>query len=398
MAGIANEDSDSFERYFNMLPMAVIETIGDEMNVIRCNRSYREFLRKSFDTDKTETYIPFSEFIRNATPVFISSLRQCAYGSGKAFINEKISADSSVHSFMRRLAVNPVTNVVAVAVVVLGVMQEGTQTLSYADIAQSLSADYIYLYYVNLRTEEFTEYHSDPDSSNLAVERHGRDFFESSRKDAMEAIYVGDLNKFVNSFTKEKVMKSIDENGSYNTVYRLMMNGKPVYVSMKAVRMSNDPNYIIIGVSNVDTNMRQREAYERMKEEQTTYARISALAGNFICIYTVDPETDSYLSYDSTKYYDDLGLTMFGEDFFEQAIKDSVTAVYSEDLPMFYESFSKEKILSAIEEKGAYRLEYRLMIDGEPVKVRLKAAKIVEDEVTKIIIGVSREDGIKTEI
>ena len=203
MAGIANEDSHSFDRYFNMLPMAVIGTKGDEMKVIRCNRSYRDYFRKSFGNNKNENIINEDEFVRSATPMFISSLRQCAYGSGKAFINERSSDGSSVHSFMRRLSVNPVTNVVAVAVVILGVIKDGDQTLSYSDIAKSLSSDYIYLYYVNLKTEEYTEFRSDPESANLAVERHGRNFFEESHRDAIERIYVGDLNKFVNSFTKE---------------------------------------------------------------------------------------------------------------------------------------------------------------------------------------------------
>ncbi len=43
--------------------------------------------------------------------------------------------------------------------------------------------------------------------------------------------------------------------------------------------------------------MRQQEALNRLKEERVTFSRISALSGEYICFYAVDPETDHYYIY-----------------------------------------------------------------------------------------------------
>ena len=89
-----------------------------------------------------------------------------------------------------------------------------------------------------------------------------------------------------------------------------MKNGEPVYVNMKIVRIKTKGNHIMIGVNNVEAQMRHQEAYERVKEERTTYARISALTGDYLYIYTVDPETDSYMEYSAAKDGDGFGLAV----------------------------------------------------------------------------------------
>lgn len=75
-------------------------------------------------------------------------------------------------------------------------------------------------------------------------------------------------------------------------IYRRIKNSASFYVRMKVSRMEDDSRYIVIGVTNIDEQMRQRHEEERMKEERTTYERIHALTGNFIAIYVVDPVTD----------------------------------------------------------------------------------------------------------
>ena len=46
-AFIAQEDSESLRQYFKTLPTAILELQGDEVKLVRCNRSYREFLQKT---------------------------------------------------------------------------------------------------------------------------------------------------------------------------------------------------------------------------------------------------------------------------------------------------------------------------------------------------------------
>jgi hypothetical protein len=45
------------------------------------------------------------------------------------------------------------------------------------------------------------------------------------------------------------VIRTIDQCGSFQLSYRLLMDGKPIRVSMKAVCSQTDPEHIIVGIS-----------------------------------------------------------------------------------------------------------------------------------------------------
>lgn len=226
----------------------------------------------------------------------------------------------------------------------------------------------------------------------MSVERHGDDFFNASGRDALKYLYKDDVDRFVASFNKENVMNTIETQGSYTINYRLLINGEPNYVSMKAIKMSRDDTHIIIGVSNVNSQMKQHEDMEKMKEEQIAFARIAALSGNYICIYSVNPETDIYTEYDASREYEGIRLSKFGDDFFSATIEESGRAIWSEDQEYFRANFSKENILKSIKDNGSFIMNYHLVIDGEPTSVSLKAVMLEEKEGPQIIIGVSRVD------
>ena len=156
--------------------------------------------------------------------------------------------------------------------------------------------------------------------------------------------------------------------------------------------MGGDDKYVIIGVNNVDAQMRKQEAMEKMEEELITYSRIAALLGDFICIYSVDPEDDSYFEYSATGDYEGLGLAKSGDDFFERALIEADTKIYFEDRERFKAKFIKDKVMDGIRKNGAYSLEYRLMINNEPVDIRLKAALVEEKNGPQLIIGVTNKN------
>jgi sortase B len=68
--------------------------------------------------------------------------------------------------------------------------------------------------------------------------------------------------------------------------------------------MQDDDRFIILAVMDVDEQMKEHNAAAQMKEEQVAYNRISALAGDFFCIYIVDPETGQYREFSATAGFD----------------------------------------------------------------------------------------------
>ncbi len=388
---VANEDAESFQHYFDTLPMAVTECSDEIMTITRCNKSYRDFMKRVVGSDtRNALTVRFDQMLSGPGSLFAKAVHRCSQDGQRTLIDEEMEDGTTIHAFVRRIAQNPVTGIVACAVVVLAVIDEKSRKteVTYARIAQALSTDFFNLYYVNLDTEQFNEYSSSIGQGDLAIERRGEDFFATSRRDAMQYIYRDDQPAFLKAFTKENLIRAMDQYGVFTITYRLLVNGEPVYMNMKATRMQASARHIIIGVSNVDAQMKQRQALERIQQEKITYSRISALAGDIICIYTVDPETSRYTEYSATREYEDLGLAKEGNDFFSQSRTDAEHKIHPDDLERLATQFTKENVMNTIRTNGIFSIDYRLMINDEPQYVRLRAALVQEKDGPKLIVGV----------
>ena len=266
--------------------------------------------------------------------------------------------------------------------------------MTYSRIARALSSDYSFIYYVNIVTDRYREYTPKDDGVqlDLEIEREGENFFGLARERVANALYGDDQDMFLKSFSKENILNVIDEEGKFMITYRLMINGKPTYVNLKAARLEEDDDHIIIGVNDVDAQMREREIVERMREEQTTYERIAALSGQYICIYTVDPITEHFLEYTATDEYSTLVLPKEGDDFFEKVRVETERVIYPEDKDRCLSIITKDNIIQEISKRGIFSIKYRLMLNDRPTYVNLKAAMIDEKDGPQLIIGVSNID------
>jgi diguanylate cyclase (GGDEF) domain len=161
---------------------------------------------------------------------------------------------------------------------------------------------------------------------------------------------------------------------------------------VNATRMQEDDRYIILSLTDVDEEVKQRNAAQKMLEEQVAYDRITALAGEFFGIYVVDPETGQYREFSATAGFNAFELPSEGKDFFETARNHALSVVYQEDQNRFLSMLSRDNVLSEIEQSGIFTLSYRLLTDGEPRYVQLKAAMIEEQEGTRLIVGINDID------
>ena len=259
----------------------------------------------------------------------------------------------------------------------------------YESVVNALSEDYFNLYYVDLETDEFIEYGSRTDNDYRMNGVHGSHFFSEARKNALIYVYENDRKQFIDRMNKDRLLEEIEKHGSVNYPYRLLIDGEPVYVSMKIKR--ND-QHIIIGVSNVDAQVKDRMAAARAAEEKKSYQRLTALNGNLIVLYYVDLESDQYTEFSASKEYEDLGISKHGSDFFSSTYENSLRTIHPEDQALFHSQVTKENILATINRDGIFVLDYRLMSGDLPTYVRLKAAKVEEDGKSILIIGLLDED------
>ena len=258
----------------------------------------------------------------------------------------------------------------------------------FTHIAQTLAQGYTFLYYVNLDSEEYIEFQTDDESGTLTEARRGWHFFEQCMIDIEQAIYPDDRAIVREALDRKKLVKKLDRNKTVVVNYRLLQEERATYVSMRISRMTDDERYIVIGVMDVDEQMKQRHAAERMKEERIAYARLSALTGDYLCIYVVVPETGYYREFSASASYEKLVQAKTGGDYFAATREAALSIIHPEDQNRFLSTFTRENILGEIGQHGIFTLSYRIMMDGSPLYVQLKAAIVEEKEGARLIVGI----------
>ena len=390
LSGIPAETEHEFEKVYDMIPMAVLEVDGERINLCRSNSSYREFLKRRFSAQIKEGDTDFTNAPEGDGAAFMNMVRECSRTGQRVFFDEHLSDGSTIHSFASRLASNPVTGVTAVRIAVLSI-SDAQSGMTYVEIARALAEDYYNIYYVDLNNESFIEYSSVIGGDGMSIERHGEHFFDSVKADSSR-IFEADRDMFLSSFTRENVLRELDKQGVFVITYRLVDSGEPVYVSMKVVRARPDRMHIVIGVSIIDSQMKEKKALERLQSEQLFFNRAIALSGNFMTLYTVNPVTDKFIEYNSSAEYRKLGLLKNGDDFFGLCVSNGIKVVYPEDLDYYLKNIAKDNILRVIEENGRFAMEYRLMIGETVFPVRLTAALVNESDGEKLIVGISHRE------
>ena len=271
--------------------------------------------------------------------------------------------------------------------------KERSNSIIFTHIALSLARGCTDLFYVNMDTDEYIEYHTDDENGVLTEVRRGSDFFESCKREVKLYVHPEDNATFVEAMDRQFLMKALDRTKVFELVYRRIKGGDPFYVRMRVSRMEDDARVIVIAVTDIDEQMKQRRAEERMLEERIIYARLHAITGNFICIHVVEPETGCYREFSATPGYEaDFALAKEGTDFFGAVRSASDTFNHPEDQNRFLSVFTRENVMSEIERSGIFTLGYRIMVEGIPRYVQIKAAMVEEKEGLRLIVGLNDID------
>ena len=260
--------------------------------------------------------------------------------------------------------------------------------IMFTHIAQSLARGYTELFYVNLDTQEFSEYHTDEDGSGLAEVRRGQHFFAECQNSIRQQIYPDDRENISRLMNRDTLLANLNKTPHFMVTHRIIKNGAPSYVSMKISRMKDDDRFAVIGITNIDEQIKHQRAMEQIREDHVAYTRLSALAGDFVCVYVVNPATDAYREYRSPAKYEDLCFPKEGLSFFEHARQRILDYIFPEDLKRFLSLFVKEGIMAEISRSGMFALSYRLIINDAPAHVLLKAVMVEETEGPRLIVGV----------
>ena len=386
---LMNEDFLS-EGLYNNIPMVIMELNDEAVRIVRSNASYKEFGDKSFERNVGKEFEKFETIPEHHRKNFLNPMIKCAEKGTLMFVDEKLPNNMTIHTFLRRVAVNPVTGTKSVGVAVLSVTDDTLET-THANIANTLASDYYEIFYVNLNTEEYLLYISDPANNEFRERMKGKNIFSDGVKLAVKYLYKPDRADFVSKFTKEKILNALDEHGRYMFTSRIVKNKKPSYISIKIMRMSRESDHIIIAISNINAQKKQSDALERIKREQIVSNRICALVNNYLCTYTVNIDNDTYFVTSMQDKSNAYGFAKEGVNFFNKVLEEAKRIVIEEDYPEFAKVFSKKDILDTIKKNGFYLISYRVNYYNTTCMAHLKAALVSEPDGDKLIFGLSVE-------
>ena len=136
------------------------------------------------------------------------------------------------------------------------------ESKAFGIIAKALAERYEIIYSVNIVNDEYVEYSANRQYSNLEVGERGKDFFAACRINMQKALYPEDIPMMMESMKKENLLRTLDEYEKTFLNYRQIIDGKPQYMTLYAIRPKDDLDHLIIAVANVDASKRMEIAYQ----------------------------------------------------------------------------------------------------------------------------------------
>ena len=135
------------------------------------------------------------------------------------------------------------------------------KAFSHEALVKALFENYESIYVIDAETSAFQCFHESGPYSSLCLEMHGDDFFGSLESNVIKAIYPKDQEFVRSMLSKEALREALEKDRFYSFVYRLMIDGKPLYHKLRATKdlVGGRPHFLI-GIRNVDAAFRQDKA------------------------------------------------------------------------------------------------------------------------------------------
>lgn len=263
--------------------------------------------------------------------------------------------------------------------------------MSFADSAVALSLDYECVFFVDVETANYAMYAFHGNHQSLKLSETS-DFWADTRVNLQTVVYKDDRKSFGDTVSKDFLLSAVQNDQTYTYKYRIVVNGEPVWYTMKVVLgKSKGKDFLVIGVNNIDEQERERQALEHKASKSNTYGQIvMALAERYDALYMVDLETDHYVQYKSERTFCELSIALEGDDFFNQLRKDALSAIYKDDQELVKSALTRDILLKELDDYGVFTLTYRLNTPQGPQYVKLVA---VYSDKKHIVISVTNIDG-----
>ncbi len=381
---IAREEKTSLTNTYNTLPMCIIEVKDDSTRFIRTNQSYRDFFKRFFDLDLS-TLGP--EFVKYDAAFMHNVVKTCCEQGLRTFYDEKMPDGSIVHSFARRIATDPVTGIVAVAVAVLSVREPNEKLM----VDQILSVIEQFGEYM---PGGFFIYRADEKQELLYANKAVCDIFGCDSLSEFKELTGFTFRGMVHPDDYDTIMTSI-KNQIYQSragidfvEYRIIRkDGEVRWLDDYGhyIEYDENTNLYYVFISDVTDKYEKEES-----DKALSSAVIEALTKAYDSVWLIsDIETEKFELFRIDKELEHMIPANVAEKInkFSEALAFYSRLVLEEDRQRFLESVAIENILKNTESSDLYSVPFRRVFRDGVKNYRLEFTRLELSDGKKGIVG-----------
>lgn len=260
----------------------------------------------------------------------------------------------------------------------------------YNQIALCLSETFDTLYYIDSETGSYFEFSSNDRYKGFQVPMRGKDFFAETRENVRRFVHPDDKDYAIKFYYKKNMKAALAEKQTFSYKYRLVFAGKIVNYRFTVIGVK-DKRHFIVCVKDINEEIETEKEIKDTKRKSVTYGQIAeSLALHYDIIYYVDSSTGSYTEFTSNPIYGNLEIQEKGTDFYSDLIRNSAQLVSQEDRERVINKLDKDNIITSLDDKKQFSVDYKLVVDGEPKYTRLTV--MWSSDRVHFIIGVENID------
>lgn len=152
------------------------------------------------------------------------------------------------------------------------------KTVTFTQIAEGLASNYDDIYYVNIEDSSYVSYAVSNIYGKLQVNQSGDDFYGESFRNIPKIIHKQDQEMLKDFMNRDSMITALESHKVTSLEYRLIVAGKTRYVRM-TVRKTSDGTHFIIGIENIDEEVRREKQHLKALKTEKELARRDELTG-----------------------------------------------------------------------------------------------------------------------
>ncbi len=150
--------------------------------------------------------------------------------------------------------------------------------ITFSQIAESLASNYDVIYYVNINKGDFVGFTSHNIYGQLEINRSGDDYYKETEINIRKIIHPQDMDRILGIINKDYLLSALEDRKEVSADYRLIVEDKVRYTRM-SIRKSSDMDHFIIGVENIDDEVRKEKELLKTLNSEKELARRDELTG-----------------------------------------------------------------------------------------------------------------------